>query len=127
MAITRVFADTNTLYPFYLCDLLLHCAEEDLFRVLWSEDLLTELVEVIPRSGHKSRQAVVGLCAAIREVFPDDEVPRSAYEHLIAGMPGTDPTTGHTPPLPSPARPTYCSPVTPKGFRRRHWVAAASV
>lgn len=91
MAITRVFADTNTLFPFYLCDLLLHCAEEDLFRVLWSEDLLLELAEVVTRSGHKSRQAVAGLCAAIREVFPDDEVPRSAYGHLIADMPGTDP------------------------------------
>ncbi|WP_053722965.1 PIN domain-containing protein [Saccharothrix sp. NRRL B-16348] len=91
MTITRVFADTNTLYPFYVCDLLLHCAEEDLFRVLWSEDLLAELVEVVPRSGRKSRQAVAGLCAAIREVFPDDEVPRRDYEHLIASMPGSDP------------------------------------
>jgi predicted nucleic acid-binding protein len=91
VTITRVFADTNTLFPFYVCDLLLHCAEEDLFRVLWSEELLAELVEVVPRSGHKSRQAVVGLCTAIREVFPDDEVPRRAYEHLITTMPGTDP------------------------------------
>ncbi|MEU4766963.1 hypothetical protein AB0H12_27275 [Actinosynnema sp. NPDC023794] len=42
MTVTRAFADTDTLYPFYVCDLLLHCAEEDLFRVLWSEDLLAD-------------------------------------------------------------------------------------
>ncbi|MCE6993460.1 PIN domain-containing protein [Saccharothrix sp. S26] len=91
MAVTRVFADTNTLFPFYVCDLLLHCAEEDLFRVLWTEDLLSELVDVVSRSGQKSRRAVTGLCAAIRQVFPDDEVPRSTYAHLIAEMPGSDP------------------------------------
>lgn len=30
----KVFADTDTLYPYYVCDLLLHCAEEDISRVL---------------------------------------------------------------------------------------------
>ncbi|MEU4443971.1 hypothetical protein AB0K14_11050 [Actinosynnema sp. NPDC050801] len=54
MTITRVFADTNTLYPFYVCDLLLHCAEEDLFRVPWSEDLLAELLEVVPDRGARA-------------------------------------------------------------------------
>jgi predicted nucleic acid-binding protein len=87
----RVFADTNTLYPFYVCDLLLHCVESDLFTVLWSEDLLAEMIDVIPRSGRKSRRAVEGLCAAIREVFPDSEIPRVTYDHLIARMPGKDP------------------------------------
>lgn len=91
MTIARVFADTNTLFPFYVCDLLLHCAEEDLFEVLWTEDLLAELIEVIPRSGRKSTQAVEGLCAAIRHVFPESEIPRSAYEHLVGQMPGNDP------------------------------------
>jgi hypothetical protein len=38
----RVFADTNTLYPFYVCDLVLHCAEEDLFEFLWTEELLID-------------------------------------------------------------------------------------
>jgi hypothetical protein len=61
----RVFADTNTLYPFYVCDL--------------------------PRSGHKSVPVVERMCAAIREAFPDGEIPRKAYEHLIDQMPGPDP------------------------------------
>jgi hypothetical protein len=87
----RVFADTNTLFPFYICDLLLHCAEEDLIEILWTEDPLAELVEVIPRSGHKSVRAVQGMCTAIREVFPDGEISRSAYQHLVSGMPGNDP------------------------------------
>jgi hypothetical protein len=42
----KVFADTNTLYPYYVCDLLLHCAEEDIFSVLWTENLLAELLDV---------------------------------------------------------------------------------
>jgi predicted nucleic acid-binding protein len=87
----RVFADTNTLYPFYVCDLLLHCAEEDLFEILWSEDLFAELIKVIPRSGRKSLPVVERMCAAIREAFPDGEIPRKAYEYLIDQMPGPDP------------------------------------
>ncbi len=87
----RVFADTNTLFPFYVCGLLLHCAEEGLFTVLWTEDLLDELVGVIPRSGRKKRAAVESMCQAIREAFPDAEVPRAAYPDLIDQMPGPDP------------------------------------
>ena len=91
MTILRVFADTNTLYPFYICDLLLRCSEEGLFEVLWTEDLLAELIEVIPRSGHKKTQAVQNMCAAIRNAFPNNEIPRSKYQDLIDQMPGNDP------------------------------------
>lgn len=91
MTITRVFADTNTLFPFYVCDLLLHCAETELFDVLWTEDLLAELADVLPRSGRKSIGSVASLCSAIRQAFPDAEVERLAYEHLIDQMPGADP------------------------------------
>jgi predicted nucleic acid-binding protein len=86
----KVFADTNTLYPYYVCDLLLHCAEEDIFTVLWSEDLLAELLDVIPRRQKKSRKSVEGMCNAIRAAFPDAEVPRADYEDLIDQMPGKD-------------------------------------
>jgi predicted nucleic acid-binding protein len=90
MATIKVFADTNTLYPYYICDLLLHCAEEDLFTVLWTEDLLTELIEVLPRNKRKSRKSVEGMCDAIRRAFPEAEVFREAYEDLIDQMPGKD-------------------------------------
>lgn len=69
----RVFADTNTLIPFYICDFLLTCAEEEIFELLWSEDLLAELISVAVRLG-KPESSVQGLCAAIRETFPDGEV-----------------------------------------------------
>lgn len=91
MAPVKVFADTNTLYPYYVCDLLLHCAEEDLFMVLWTKDLLAELIDVVPRNNRKSRAAVEGMCEAIRRAFPEAEVPRQDYEHLIDQMPGDDP------------------------------------
>jgi hypothetical protein len=90
MCALRVFADANTLYPFYVCDLLLHCAEEDLFNFLWSEDLLAELIEVIPRSGAKSARAVESMCDAIRDAFPDGEIQRKAYQDLVPEMPGPD-------------------------------------
>jgi predicted nucleic acid-binding protein len=91
VAALRVFADTNTLYPFYVCDLLLHCAEEDLFEILWSDDLFAELIKIVSRSGRKSAPVVERMCAAIREAFPDGEIPRKAYDHLINEMPGPDP------------------------------------
>ncbi|MCA1226083.1 PIN domain-containing protein [Saccharopolyspora sp. 6M] len=87
----RVFPDTNTLYPYYICDLLLRCDIEGLFEIRWSEDLLAELLRVPPRSGRKSAASVERLCQAIREVFPEREVPRAAYQHLIDDMPGSDP------------------------------------
>lgn len=86
----KVFADTNTLYPYYVCDLLLHCAEEDIFTVLWTEDLLAELLDVIPRANTKSRRAVERMCGAIRAAFPEGEVTREDYEDLIDQMPGQD-------------------------------------
>jgi hypothetical protein len=70
VAALRVFADTNTLYPFYVCDLLLHCAEEDLFEILWSDDLFAELIKVIPRSSRKSVPVVERMCAATAKPFP---------------------------------------------------------
>jgi hypothetical protein len=48
------------------------------------------MVKVIPRSGQKSTQAVQNMCAAIRDAFPDGEIPRKAYEGLIETMPGAD-------------------------------------
>lgn len=91
MATMKVFADTNTLYPYYVCDLLLHCAEEDLFTVLWTEDLLAELIDVLPGNKRKGRESVEGMCEAIRRAFPEAEVPRQDYEDLIDQMPGKDP------------------------------------
>ncbi len=90
MTAMKVFADTNTLYPYYVCDLLLHCAEEDIFTVLWTENLLAELLDVIPRRHKKSRDAVEGMCNAIRAAFPEAEVARKDYEDLIDQMPGND-------------------------------------
>jgi PIN domain len=90
MCALRVFADANTLYPFYVCDLLLHCAEEDLLDFLWSEDLLAELIEVIPRSGAKCLRAVQSMCDAIRDAFPDGDIHRKAYQDLVPEMPGPE-------------------------------------
>jgi predicted nucleic acid-binding protein len=88
VAMLRVFADPNTLYPFCVC---CTARKKICSRCSGARDPLAEMIEVIPRSGHKSVRAVEGMCAAIREVFPESEVPRTAYEHLINEMPGADP------------------------------------
>lgn len=40
MALTRVFVDSNELFPFTVMDLILTLAEDQLFEFVWSEELL---------------------------------------------------------------------------------------
>jgi len=78
--------DANVLHPQILCDLLLRLAEHDVFRPLWSAEILEETVESIlrrrsgldPRLLHKRMDAM-------DEAFPDACV--SGFEHLIPTMP----------------------------------------
>ena len=39
---TRVFVDSNELFPFTVMDLILTLAEDQLFVFVWSEELLDE-------------------------------------------------------------------------------------
>ena len=44
-----VFADTNVLYPHYLSDLLLFLSSDGVIRLLWTQYLVDEVVDVVPR------------------------------------------------------------------------------
>ena len=49
-----VYADTNVLYPYCISDLLLWLASDGVIRLNWTQYLVDELVDVVPRR-HQSR------------------------------------------------------------------------
>jgi predicted nucleic acid-binding protein len=87
----KIFADTNVLFPFSVMDLMLALTEDSVHEVLWTQDLLAEWERVIVREQRRSAVSAAAITAAIREYFPEGEVPKPAYAHLIAQMPGEDP------------------------------------
>lgn len=78
-------------------DLFLRLAEPPaVHQVVWSQDLLDELVETWAAGRRQGRRvpapgAATAAVDGIRTTFPDGYVPRAAYADLIADMPGTDP------------------------------------
>lgn len=88
---TRVFADTNVLFPFSVMDLMLALTEDGVHEVLWTQALLAEWERVIVREQRRSAASAAAITAAIREYFADSEVPEPAYADLIGQMPGSDP------------------------------------
>src|SRR3712207_4472524 len=87
----KVFVDTNVLFPFSIMDLMLALTEDSVHEVLWSEALLAEWERVIVREQRRSATTAAAITSAIREYFADNEVPETAYTHLIDQMPGKDP------------------------------------
>ena len=87
----RVFVDTNVLFPFSVMDVMLALTEDGVHEVIWSQALLAEWERVIVREQRRSAASAAAVTAAIREFFPECEVPEPAYVHLVADMPGRDP------------------------------------
>lgn len=86
----RAFLDANVLYPISIADLLLRLGDVALHAIVWSEDLLAEVQRVlVDDKGLTSAQATY-FCDCIREAFPDGEVERGDYEHLVHTMIGKD-------------------------------------
>ncbi|MFI6129060.1 PIN domain-containing protein [Micromonospora sp. NPDC051141] len=74
--------DACVLVPSVLADTLLRCAEQGLYRPLWTQEILDEVRRNLPPSvlGAKAERRV----EVMREHFPTAMV--SGYEHLIAEM-----------------------------------------
>jgi predicted nucleic acid-binding protein len=89
--LTRVFVDTNALFPFSVMDVMLALTEDGAHEVLWTQALLAEWERVIVRAQRRSAASAAAITAAIREYFADSQVPEAAYAHLIEQMPGRDP------------------------------------
>lgn len=86
-----VLLDTCVLLKSYLCDTLLSIAEEDAFRPLWSDHVLTELRRNLIRAGAK-QEAVEHRLTQMTTYFPDARV--TGYETLIGSM-TNDPKDRH--------------------------------
>ena len=95
MATFRVVLDACVLLPQTLCDVLLSLADADLFRPLWTPDLLDEVERNLcgPRFGKTPEQAAHRL-AAMRAAFPLAEEETRGYTELIAAM-TNDPKDRH--------------------------------
>lgn len=89
--LVRVLPDTNVCYPISVLDLILRCDEQDLHRVVWTDDLLGELVRVWIENGARSESSARSIASQIRATFPKGEIERGRYEHLVDDMPGKDP------------------------------------
>lgn len=82
MAFTVVL-DTCVLYPAILRDTLLRLAERELYRALWSADIIEELSGNLAEAG-LGRDSVDRLLAEMRRAFPDAEV--TGYRSLVGAM-----------------------------------------
>jgi predicted nucleic acid-binding protein len=78
----RVFIDTNVLFPFSIMDLMLALTEDSVHEVIWSQALLAEWERVIVREQRRSAASAAAVTAAIREFFPECEVPEPAYAQV---------------------------------------------
>ncbi|MFD7863384.1 PIN domain-containing protein [Streptomyces sp. NPDC059783] len=92
---TRVFADTNVLFPFSMMDLVLALTEDSVHDIVWSERLLAEWERVIVREGGRSPESAAAVARTVRRFFADCEIPAALYEHLVDKMPGDDPDDRH--------------------------------
>ena len=79
------------LFPFSVMDLMLALTEDSVHEVLWTQALLAEWERVIVPEQRRSAASAAAITAAIREYFPENEVPEPTYAHLIDQMPGKDP------------------------------------
>jgi len=87
----RVFPDANVLYPISLADLTLRLGDISVHDVLWSEDLLEEVQRVlVDRKGLPQTNASY-FCDCIRSAFPEGQIDRHTYAHLISTRTGPDP------------------------------------
>jgi predicted nucleic acid-binding protein len=95
MATFRVVLDACVLLPHTLCDVLLNLADADLFRPLWTPDLLDEVERNLsgPRFQKTPTQAAHRI-RAMRVAFPLAEEETRGYTELIAAM-TNDPKDRH--------------------------------
>jgi hypothetical protein len=78
---SKVFVDTNVLFPFSVMDLMLALTEDGVHEVLWTQASLAEWERVIVRAQRRSAASAAAITAAVREHFADSE-PSPSTERL---------------------------------------------
>lgn len=79
-----VVLDTCALYPLHLRDTLLRLAERGLYRVLWSDDILSELKRSLMTHGGVKQSSIEHLLREMQKTFPDASV--HGYQPLAPAM-----------------------------------------
>lgn len=91
-----VFADTNVLYPYYVSDLLLFLSSDGVIRLLWTQYLVDEVVEVVPRRFLRGKvgrnsSAVQRQWSAATKYLARDEVAEDEWTACLPLVTGPDP------------------------------------
>jgi predicted nucleic acid-binding protein len=86
MSSFKVVLDACVLYPASLRDTLLRSAQEGLFRVLLSDQILEEVKRNLVKDTKMSEEGGNKLVAAISQTFEDSIVPISKFAYLIPVM-----------------------------------------
>jgi predicted nucleic acid-binding protein len=79
----RVVLDANVLFPASLRDLLLRCAEYDLYELHSSRQIWQEVLRNLRSAGHLSEEQVQRLDHAIQAFFLRRDAFVTGYEPLI--------------------------------------------
>lgn len=80
----KVVLDANVLFPFSLRDTLLRAADEGLFQVYWSDQIVDEVRRNLIASSTVTVEQAQRLIDAMAGAFPEANV--TGYEPLIASM-----------------------------------------
>ena len=79
-----VLRDANVLYPFRKRDVLLRFCEAGLFRVRWTDEIMSEWTQSLLKSRPDLESSVTAQREKITAVFPEALV--AGYEHLKSGL-----------------------------------------
>lgn len=81
----RAVLDADVLYPLPLRDTLLALAELDAFQLVWSAQILDEVIRNLIADQRLTESSALTMLAALRRAFPEAAV--GDFEHLIDTMP----------------------------------------
>ena len=80
----KVVLDANVLYPFTLRDTLLRAAEESIYQVYWSAEIIDETKRNLIENKQMTEQQATKMLKAMVSMFPEALV--TEYEPYIAAM-----------------------------------------
>ncbi|MBE9194228.1 PIN domain-containing protein [Synechocystis sp. LEGE 06083] len=84
MAVFPVLLDSCVLYPMYLRDTLLCCAEIDLYQVRWTEEILEGAFRNLIKDNRIDRDKANNLNATMNKAFPEALIEMT--DHLLPCM-----------------------------------------
>lgn len=92
MSSFSVVMDANVLVPAALCDFLLRAASADMYRLVWTEEILDEVRRTLVGDLGKSEVLANKRVAAMKAAFPDALVTQHVF--LVSAM-TNDPKDRH--------------------------------